>query len=198
MRLIFVFLFTFLCVDFAHADSFFGVNIGEPYSLRKCDDNDLNFQKNDSKDGYCSFPFNKTNLEWGETRYEVFKPAKIISPSWFKGGGGGFTVSEFEGKVVSIGVSTQGWDSQLSALKDLIEKFGKPTSRKNTRMINNFGVTFDVITAVWKKPTYTVTLRGVDSDDKDHGNVTIETKDDALMEQRKKEWMKLNLPKAKM
>ena len=93
---------------------------------------------------------------------------------------------------------TQGWDVQITALNELTAKFGKPTSRKNTRMQNNFGVAFDVITAIWKKPTYTVTLRGVDAYDKDHGNIIIESKNYPRLAQAKKEWLNKNHPTSKM
>jgi hypothetical protein len=78
------------------------------------------------------------------------------------------------GVLVAVKFSTNGFDSQPRDLKTLIEKYGKPTSRKIEKFQNGFGAKFDGIVAIWRLQGLLVQLNGIYVD-RETGLVTVGT-----------------------
>jgi hypothetical protein len=108
-----------------------------------------------------------------------------------------FSVTEFQGSVVSISVGTYGEGWQQNALQDLTAKFGNPTNTKKSLLQNAFGVKVEKISAYWKKPGYTVSFDGV-GEERDIGFITIKSDAEALERRAADEWTNKNKTGPKM
>jgi hypothetical protein len=64
-------------------------------------------------------------------------------------------------KIVAMRFQTYGWQSQASDLNELVEKFGKPTSRSTERFQNGIGATFEGTVVRWMRKDLHVQFNGL-------------------------------------
>lgn len=181
----------------AKCESFFGIEIGKPFSVRECEPTD--FEKSQKVgQSLCTRSSGSSVIQhpWGATTHQIQKPIGMEFAAWgfppF-----GFFVKEFQGEVVEISVATFGMNVQSEALTDLITKLGKPNSLRKSIVENKFGAKFEKITANWNGNGFNVNLNGIDGST-DIGFITIEA--DSIIKERNaaKAWRTNNGTQLKM
>ena len=179
----------------ALADSFFGIEIGQPFVLRDCIREDLEMGKNVMQ-GLCTRRKDATRHPWGAVTYTISTPFGMTTPPWgWKAYG--FSVTEWDGKVVQISVATFGYDWQDAAARDLSARFGTPSSVKKVPLQNMFGARITGIRATWKKQGYEVVFAGVNGE-MDSGLITISASEAKAEHQAADSWRKNSGAAAKM
>ncbi len=195
MHRFFLILLIITCSQ-SRAESIFGIELGAPFTLRNCDKADTDMGENKGA-GLCNDKHLESTAPWGAIRHNISKPFSMtqFAPWGFQPYG--FSVTEFEGVVTDITIATYGYDWQEDVLKDLITKFGKPTTIKRVLFQNLFGVKINGIKAHWVKPTYSVEFKGV-SEARDTGFIIITTTAGKREERIAEKWRNENSGAPKM
>ena len=127
-----------------------GFTLGAPLTIPQCDDQPHSM----------SVP---TNMPCYRNQSRYLRSSDLGTPGWkvvtiMIGFGprpailNGSQIEAFirDDTLVAVKFSTNGSQSQSSDLQTLIEKYGKPTSRKVERFQNGFGAKFEGVVAVWR------------------------------------------------
>lgn len=74
-----------------------------------------------------------------------------------------FDVWLMDGKVESIIVLTNGLKSQEAVLRQLTQKFGKPSAALTKTVQNGFGAKFEYADVTWSRPAAEIQFKGLDN-----------------------------------
>jgi hypothetical protein len=164
----------------ARAESFFGIELGAPFSVRECTADDIG-AVNRPLD-ICTPHGEDTHHPWGAITHTV----RLVGSLETHGINEMF-VKEFNGSVVNIGAVTYGEAVQDLVNRELFKKFGTPHSSSKSLVHNAFGAKFAALHARWAKPGYTVVFEGM-SGSRDAGEIDISANAAASEERAANAW----------
>jgi hypothetical protein len=140
-----------------------GLTLGDPLFLPEC--GAINYPNISTET--CQMEERAIRSGWKITNVFLgrdVKPAMIVSMRAYLRGE----------LLVAVQFTTNGFDTQFADFNELVEKYGKPASRKIERFQNGFGAKFEGVLAIWRPHGLLIQFNGIYGDRKT-GLVTIAT-----------------------